>query len=118
MIELLYFILAAYGLTQILVYASIFNWVRPSKQWLGGFGELFHCPMCMGFWVGVFLWGINCGTELFSFEYNWINPFILGGLASGTSYVLNMVFSDCGIKIEKIESKGCCPVELNKEIEK
>jgi hypothetical protein len=29
-----------------------------------------------------------------------------------------MVFSDCGIKIEKIESKGCCPVELNKEIEK
>ena len=47
--ELLYFILAAYGLTQILVYGSIFNGWRPTE---GKLGELFKCPMCMGFWVG------------------------------------------------------------------
>ncbi len=115
--ELLYFVLSAYGLTQILVYASIFNWVRPPKEAMHGFGELFHCPMCMGFWVGVLLWGINCETELFNFEYNWSNPFILGWLSSGTSYVLNMVFGDCGIKIEKKESDGCCPVGPPKEKE-
>ena len=115
MIELIYFVLAAYGLTQILVYSSIFNKVRPTRTWLNGFGELFHCPMCMGFWVGMFLWGINCQTELFNFEYNWANPFILGWLSSGTSYVLNMLFGDCGLKIEKLESKSCCPVGPNEQ---
>ena len=102
--ELLYFILAAYGMTQLLVYASIFNKVRPSKDWLGGFGDLFHCPMCMGFWVGVFLCGVNDCTELFTFEHTIVNYFILGCLSSGTSYVLNMIFGDCGIKIQKLEA--------------
>ena len=101
---LLYFVLAAYGMTQLLVYASVFNKVRPSKEWLGGFGDLFHCPMCMGFWVGVFLCGVNDCTELFTFEHTVVNYFILGCLSSGTSYVLNMIFGDCGIKIQKLEA--------------
>ena len=54
--EFLYFVLAAYGLTQILVYGNIFNKVRPTEGW---FGELLSCPMCTGFWVGVLLFGIN-----------------------------------------------------------
>ena len=54
--SLIYFVLAAYGLTQILVYGSIFNKVRPTTGW---FGDLFSCPMCVGFWVGVLLFGIN-----------------------------------------------------------
>tara|TARA_R110000824_G_scaffold378823_2_gene570451 strand:+ start:299 stop:619 length:321 start_codon:yes stop_codon:yes gene_type:complete len=98
--QLLYFILIAYGLTQMLVYGSIFNKIRPSKQWLKGFGQLFHCPMCMGFWVGVFLFGINRYTELFTFEYNVANLILLGCLSSGTSYVLCTVFGDEGIKYE------------------
>jgi hypothetical protein len=100
MLELLYFILCSYGLTQILVYGSIFNKIRPAKEWFGGFGELFHCPMCMGWWSGVFLWGINRFTELFTFEYNFINLFILGCIASGTSYILCTIFGDEGIKYE------------------
>tara|TARA_R110002074_G_scaffold81822_9_gene183159 strand:- start:87 stop:413 length:327 start_codon:yes stop_codon:yes gene_type:complete len=103
--ELLYFILTAYGMTQLIVYGSIFSRVRPSKKWLGGFGDLFHCPMCMGFWVGVFLCGINDCTELFTFEHTLVNYFILGCLSSGTSYILNMLFGDCGIKIQKLEAK-------------
>ena len=94
--ELLYFVLAAYGLTQILVYGSIFNKVRPTKGW---FGELLSCPMCTGFWVGVLLFGINGWTELFTYEYNLVNLLILGWLSSGTSYIFNMVFSDKGIQI-------------------
>ena len=35
--ELLWFILASYGLTFLVVYASIFNRIRPSKD---GFGAL------------------------------------------------------------------------------
>jgi len=95
--DLVYFILTAYGLTQILVYGSIFNSIRPKE---GKLGELFHCPMCMGFWVGAFLFGLNGFTELFTFEYNYANLLILGSLSSGTSYIFNMVFGDEGIKID------------------
>jgi uncharacterized membrane protein len=98
--QLLYFILIAYGLTQMLVYGSIFNKIRPSKQWLKGFGQLFHCPMCMGFWVGMLLFGINENTELFTFEYTLVNLILLGCLSSGTSYILCTVFGDEGIKHE------------------
>jgi len=99
-VDLLYFILAAYGLTQILVFGSVFNKIRPSKKWLNGFGELFHCSMCMGFWVGAFLFSINKFTELFNFEYNIVNFLIMSWLASGTSYILCMIFGDEGIKYE------------------
>ncbi len=91
--ELLYFILCAYGLTQILVYGSIFDKIRPEHHF-------FHCPMCMGFWVGVFLVGINRYTELFIFDNNIINYFLLGCLSSGTSYVLCTLFGDNGVKYE------------------
>ncbi len=101
--ELVFFILTAYGLTQILVYGTIFDAIRPAK---GKLGELFRCPMCMGFWTGAFLFGINAYTELFTFEYTIANLLILGWLSSGTSYVLNMVVGDCGLKIEHTRSKN------------
>ena len=91
--ELVYFILAAYGLTQVLVYGSIFNKVRPSHHF-------FHCPMCIGFWSGALLFSINTFTELFNFEYSFANFFILSWLASGTSYTLCMIFGDKGVKYE------------------
>jgi hypothetical protein len=98
--ELLYFILSAYGMTQILVYGSIFEEAREKiSEYSDWFGTLIHCPMCTGFWVGVFLFGINCFTELFNFEYNIANLLILGCLSSATSYALNMIISDEGIKI-------------------
>ena len=99
--DLIYFILSSYGLTQIIIYGTIFKYIRPTR---GKLGELFRCPMCVGFWVGTFLFGINEFTELFTFEYNVANLFILGGLSSGTSYVLNMIFGDNGIKVERSKS--------------
>ena len=104
---LLYFVLAAYGLTQILVYGSIFNKARPPRQWLHGFGKLFHCPMCMGFWVGIFLWGINRYTELFTFDYNLANALILGSLSSGTCYLLGVLINDFGLKITHKNEGNC-----------
>ena len=100
--DLIYFILAAYGLTFILAYGSIFNPIRPTK---GKLGELFHCPLCLGFWVGVFLWSINGFTELFSFEYNFINAFICGCISSGTSYFITMLLDDFGLKINRSPPK-------------
>ena len=91
--ELIYFILCAYGMTQILVYGSIFNKIRPEHHF-------FHCPMCVGFWIGVFLAGINRYTELFTFDTSVINCFLLGCLSSGTSYILCTLFGDNGVKHE------------------
>jgi fructose-specific phosphotransferase system IIC component len=108
-VDLIYFILAAYGLTQILIFGSIFNKIRPSKNWLNGFGKLFHCPMCVGFWVGVFLFGINKWTELFTFEYTLANIFILGWLSSGACYLLSVLVNDFGFKIT-FKNEGDCNV--------
>ena len=95
--ELLYFTLAAYGLTQILVYGSILKRIRPTT---GKLGEMFRCPMCMGFHVGWFLMLLSPFTGLFNFDVSVSNFLLLGCLSSGTSYILNMVFGDHGVKYE------------------
>ena len=96
MLELFWFCLAAYGLTQIVVYSKVFEPIRPKFGW---WGDLFHCPMCVGFWVGVFLFGVNYNTELFTFEYTIANLLICGCVSSAVSYVFCTVFGDNGIQI-------------------
>ena len=95
--SLVYFILVAFGLTQIVVFGSIFEKIRPKA---GFWGDLFNCPMCVGFHVGWILWLFSGNTELFSFDYSIITAFMLSCLSSGTSYILNMVVGDCGLKID------------------
>ena len=97
--ELLWFALTAFGLTQILLYGSIFDKIRPEKNPEKKWTMLFHCPMCMGFWVGVLLFLINGGTELFNVKYTLANLFICGWLSSGTSYLIMMIVDDFGIKL-------------------
>ena len=97
--NLIWFILAAYGMTQIIVYGKIFQNIRPPKNPEKMWTILFHCPMCMGFWVGLFLFLINGFTELFSFDYNLANALICGCVSSGTSYILSVLFEDYGINI-------------------
>jgi len=100
--ELLTFILIAYGLTQIVVYGDILSPLRPKK---GRLKELATCPMCMGFHVGWFLMLLSPFTELFNFDVTVVNFFLLGWLSSGTSYLLNMVFGDEGIQLRNINFK-------------
>lgn len=97
MSDLAYFILSSYGMTQILVYGKILDKIRPTQGWMG---ELLSCPMCTGFWVGLFLWALNNQTQLFNYDHNLLTGLLLGSLSSGTSYILNMIFGDCGFKIE------------------
>ena len=90
--NLLLFILCAYGLTQLLCFSKILDRIRPKHYF-------FSCPMCIGFWVGCFLFLINGATELFTFDYTIANFFICGWLSAGTSYLLSMVVKDDGIQI-------------------
>ena len=103
--ELLWFILACYGLTQIIVYGKIFDKIRPAKNTEKMWTILFHCTMCMGFWVGVFLFLINRFTELFNFDYNFVNMLICGCVSSGISYILSMLFGDYGFNLNSGEKK-------------
>ena len=96
--NLVYFILCAFGLTNILIYGSIFDRIRPKHHF-------FHCPMCIGFWVGVFLLVSNRFTELFTFEHSLYNAFVLGCLSSGTSYILAMLVGDKGVRSEVHKSE-------------
>lgn len=96
MLELTYFTLSAFGITQILVYGKIFDKIRPTQGWMG---QLLSCTMCTGFWVGIFLWSINPYTQLFSFDNNPVTALLLGSVSSATSYVLSAVFDDDGMKI-------------------
>ena len=91
--SLIYFVLCAFGLTQLIVYSRLFKPIRPKHHF-------FHCPMCVGFHIGWFLWAINGFTELFTFEYSLINAFVLSCVSSGTSYVLSMIFGDEGINFK------------------
>ena len=91
--SLIYFILCSYGLTQILAFAKIFDSIRPKHHF-------FSCPMCIGFWVGVFLMILNPYTELFTFSVSLVNALLLGSLSSATSYALCMLISDGGFQHE------------------
>ena len=100
-LELLYFILAAYGMSFILVYGSIFDSIRPARESLRGLGRFFHCILCMGFHSGVFLFFISPFTELFNFSFTLANLFICGCIAAGTSYLLGMLVNDSGLNLSR-----------------
>lgn len=94
----IWFCFIAYGLTQILVYGSIFDPYRPKE---GKLGKLFSCPMCMGFWVGIFLWLFRDFTTLITFDSSVVTGLFCGFVSSGVSYALSVIFGDDGFKLEK-----------------
>jgi len=97
--ELLVFILLNYGVSNIIVYGSIFNgfrefWKSVSPNF---FGKLFSCMMCTPFWTGVLLSVtfhlIGC-DKLSPLTCQGVNNLFLsvffdGILASGTTWLLH-----------------------------
>jgi hypothetical protein len=98
---ILIWLLAAYGMSNILVYGSIFHELRDGiKKWgdtvlpfnsLAKFvGELLSCMMCTSTWVGFFL-----GIFYYSPSINligtptWISWFFDGMIASGFVWAFN-----------------------------
>ena len=99
----IWFCLISYGLTQIIVYGKIFDQIRPKS---GKLGQLLECPMCTGFWVGIFLWFVKDYTQLFNFDDSFVTALLLGFASSSVAYIITMVFGDDGIRFEKIRSDG------------
>lgn len=104
MTQLILWMIMAYGMTNILVYGSIFENVRNFiKKRASLPGTLFHgffvfladmlgCMMCCSTWVGFFF-----GMFLFSpvqnfLEVNgWVSWFFDGMLASGSVWAINSI---------------------------
>jgi hypothetical protein len=101
-VTFIWFSLITYGLTQILVYGKILNPIRPKS---GKLGQLLECPMCTGFWVGLFLWSVKDYTQLFTFDNSFVTGLLLGFAGSATAYVGNILFGDDGMKIEHLVNK-------------
>ena len=93
----IWFCLISYGLTQILVYGKIFDPIRPKS---GKLGQLLKCPMCTGFWVGLFLWFVKDYTQLFNFDDSFITAFLLGCASSASSFLGSMLMSDEGVNLK------------------
>lgn len=90
---LIIFILLAYGATNIVHQGAIFYWLRnwiESKAVTGSkifhfFHKMITCPMCFGFWVGLFI-GL-----IFNYPFVWWNVLCNGIFYSGTTWLLYCV---------------------------
>lgn len=96
--ELFIFILSSAGLTQILCYGSILDRIRPRR---GILGELFSCSMCIGFHVGYINFTLLCASGFYLAPFNLATLMLFGFISSYTSYVLDKIIDDNGIKISK-----------------
>jgi hypothetical protein len=98
-LEILNFILAAYGMTFMIVYGKIFEDIRPKKDYTKKWNTLWNCPLCTGFHVGWVLMLLSPFTELFSFERSLGNAFVLGCISAGTSYLISVLVDDFGLRL-------------------
>lgn len=94
MSELFLFLFSCFGLTQILCYSRVLKPIRPSYYF-------FHCPMCVGFWVGAILCLSNSYIDLFNFGTTVYEVFLHACASSGFCYFMSMIIDDNGIRISK-----------------
>jgi len=90
--ETLIWILAAYGMSQILVFGSIFDTIR---EWITKkstfFGDLLSCMMCTSTWVGFFFSLTFYSPTVTMVIIPYSNTFFDGMLASGSVWAINAI---------------------------
>ena len=92
MYNLIVFILMCAGITKILTEGSIFDKIRPDKQF-------FRCSLCMGFWVGCIIFLVNVLNGYYLFPNLLLGTLGSGPIGSISSYIICRVVDDDGIKI-------------------
>jgi hypothetical protein len=98
-LDLLHFILTAYGMTFTIVHGKIFENIRPAKDYSKKWNTLWNCPLCVGFHVGWLLMLLSPYTELFNYEPSLVNGFVLSCLSAGTSYIISVLVDDFGLRL-------------------
>jgi hypothetical protein len=90
---LLFWVLAAYGMTSILVWGSIFESTRTFiKKHSKFFGDLIECTLCTSTWVGFFM-SLVLGSLSKQFFDNFfiVNLFFDGMFTAGSVWALNAI---------------------------
>jgi len=91
-LALIPFILICYGATTIICFGKVFDAIRPKSH-------LFHCPLCMGFWVGFIMHFLFAALSMALMPSGLLAAFLMGLLSAGTSYVLSALIDDEGLRI-------------------
>lgn len=91
MVFLFFWILAAYGMTSILVWGSIFestrNFIKTKSIF---FGDLISCTLCTSTWVGFFMSIVLGGLCSKLFDVNPLIGFFFDGMfTAGSVWVIN-----------------------------
>jgi hypothetical protein len=101
--EIFIWVLMAYGMSNILVYGSIFQGLRNGLERLGNgnlvfsgvgkfFSDLLSCMMCTSTWVGFFLGVVLYSpTNVFLGCNNHVSWFFDGLFASGCVWAFNSI---------------------------
>jgi len=90
----IFFLFTCYGMTQILVFGTIFNKIRPKHIF-------FNCPMCVGFHVGIVVYFLFLVSGIDLFPNKYIAWFLCACASSGTSYFLCQLVDDDGLRVGK-----------------
>ena len=90
---LLFWTLAAYGMTSILVWGSIFentrNWIKKHSKF---FGDLISCTLCTSTWVGFFMSLVLGSLTSQFFHTFWLFDFFWDGMyTAGSVWALNSI---------------------------
>lgn len=103
MTTLLAWLIAAYGMSQIIVYGSIFegfrnsihNWGNNPLMYFSGIGKFFSglisCMMCTSTWVGFFMSFIWSPFVNYMDVHPAVGVFFDGMLASGGVWAINAI---------------------------
>ena len=98
--KLVLFLLIAYGISNILIFGSIFKWLRNFLNTInpGFFGALIGCFICLPTWVGfagsAFIWspteyyGVVTG-DVWIFSKGLVSVFLDGCLTSGAVWLMH-----------------------------
>ena len=89
----LFWMLAAYGMTCILVWGSIFNSTREFiKKHSKFFGDLISCTLCTSTWVGFFMSIVLGGLSNHYFKAPWfVYLFFDGMFSAGSVWAINAI---------------------------
>jgi hypothetical protein len=90
---LVFWVLAAYGMTSILVWGKIFDnqrdWIKKHSKF---FGDLISCTICTSTWVGFFMSLVLGGLTNHYFESPWLfYVFFDGMFTAGSVWAINAI---------------------------
>jgi len=93
MVLLLFWMLAAYGMSSILVWGSIFEnfrtWLKSKSTF---FGDLISCMLCTSTWVGFFMsFFLGSISRIFFDTFLIVNIFFDGMFTAGSVWAINAV---------------------------